>query len=58
MRADQQQHPAQTYPCPICISERVAAAEHACATCQEAFSLVDEQAEQAVQRVVIGPTDI
>lgn len=58
MRADQQQHPAQTYPCPICISERVAAADKACPVCQEAFRLVDEQAEQTVQRVAIGPTDI
>lgn len=59
MRADKQHDQAQTYPCPICISERVAAADKACSVCQEAFLLVDEQADvAAAQRVAIGPTDI
>ncbi len=53
---------ANAYPCPICLSEQIAADRKACDTCVDVFQVADDKAACAAtglnKRVPIGPTDI
>lgn len=54
---------ANTYPCPLCLSEEVAADRKACDTCVELFQVADDKAtggdaKSTAQRLPIGPTDV
>lgn len=54
---------ANTYPCPLCLSEQVPADRKACDTCVEVFQVADDKAgagdaKGVAPRLPIGPTDV
>lgn len=54
---------ANTYQCPLCLSELVPANSKACDTCKSVFFLADEKhktstANDTAKRLPIGPTTV